>query len=197
MIAAVVLAAGLARRYGSAKLLVPLDGAPLIRRTVERTLASAVSETVVVIAPNDEAIAEALRGLPVRLVENPDHASGMAGSIAAGVRALPPRARAVLIVLGDQPTVPPDVIGRLVTAWRETSQPIVVPMYHGTQGNPVLFDAAVFTELRSLVGERGGREVVERDQRRVATIAVDSPPPPDLDRPEELEVVRRAWKEGL
>lgn len=194
MIAAIVLAAGNARRYGGGKLLVPLAGQPLIRRTAERILASEVDQVIVVHASADLAVRDALRDLPVLPVGAPDPDAGLATSIVTGVSALPEGTRAALIVLGDQPAVRPDVVRRLVDAWRATGKPIAVPVYHGVRGNPVLFDTVLIPELLALTGDRGAHEVIAADASRVTPVAFASPPPADLDRPQDLDAVRREWE---
>ena len=57
----------------------------------------------------------------------------------------------------------------------------MVPRYHDGRGNPVLFSAAVFDELRAVTGDQGGRGVIARDPGRVAEVPVDAPAPPDVD----------------
>ena len=88
MIAGVVLAAGLARRFGSQKLVTPVDGVPLVRRTVEALLGESLGDIVVVLGSEANAVEAALAGLPVRLVANPDFARGMSTSVRAGIGAL-------------------------------------------------------------------------------------------------------------
>jgi molybdenum cofactor cytidylyltransferase len=192
VISAVVLAAGLSRRMGKPKLLLKLGGWPVIRQVVTLVQAAGVDDVVVVVGHEKESIREALSGLPVRFAENPTPEAGLAGSIRAGLGALAPATEAVLIALGDQPSLPPDVIPRLVQTYRETSRPVVAPLYQGAQGNPVLFAASVFAELAALSGDRGARSVVEKDPGRVATVPFDLPMPPDLDTPEEYEALKSA-----
>jgi molybdenum cofactor cytidylyltransferase len=149
-----------------------------------------VDEVVVVLGREAQGIREALSGLPVRFVENPEPEAGQASSIACGVSALGPAASATLIALGDQPALPPEVIPRLLQAFKETGKPIVAPLYRGVQGNPVLFSSAVFPELRALMGDRGARSVVEKDPSRVALVSFDLPMPADLDTFEDYERLR-------
>ncbi len=190
MISGVILAAGLSRRMGRAKLLLDWGGQPVIRRTVERVAAGGVDDLIVVLGHEGKAIREALSGLPVRFVRNPSPEAGQASSIACAVSALEPGVRATLIALGDQPMLPQEVIPRLLETFRQTRKPIVAPMYRGVQGNPVLFAAAVFPELTTLTGDRGARPVVERDPGRVAVVSFELPMPGDLDTPEEYERLR-------
>jgi len=189
VIAAIILAAGLSSRMGRAKLLLDWGGRPVIRRAVEQ-LTGRGMELIVVLGHEGSAIREALDGLPVRFVENPEPEAGQAGSIARGVSALEPGVEAALIGLGDQPALPPDVVPRLLETFRQTGKSVVAPLYRGAQGNPVLFAASVFPELRSLTGDRGARAVVEKDPGRVSLVRFDLPIPADLDTVEEYERLR-------
>ena len=190
MIAAVVLAAGLSRRMGRPKLLLDLGGAPVIRLSVERIIAAGLDEVIVVTPPDAAGIAAALDGLAVRYAVNADPAAGQATSVVAGIRALAPETDAALIALGDQPTLPADVIPALVRARADTGRPIAAPVYRGERGNPVLFAADMFPELCALSGDRGARGVIERDAARVALVPFDVAMPPDLDTPEDYARLR-------
>jgi molybdenum cofactor cytidylyltransferase len=190
-VAAIVLAAGASRRFGAPKLLADLGGKPLVRWAVEHALASHVDETLVVLGREADAVRGALAGLPVRYVENARWADGMSSSLHAGVAALPGGVRAAVFVLGDQPWVAPDVIDRLVHTHRVSGVPIVVPVYAGERGNPVLIDALLFRELRAVTGDEGARALIARDANRVARVDFDFPMPADVDTPADLEMARR------
>ncbi|MBI3457388.1 MAG: nucleotidyltransferase family protein [Candidatus Rokubacteria bacterium] len=190
--AAVVLAAGMSSRMGRQKLLLPMEeGRPLIRLSVERVLAAGLDDVVIVLGREAEAVAAALAGLPVRMVLNPHYAEGQSTSLRAGLDALPPEAEAAVIALGDQPLPDPALIRRLVAAFRANGRPIVVPCYRDGRGNPVLFAASLFDELRAVGGDQGGRAVIARDPARVAEVAVDGPMPPDVDTWTDYEALRR------
>ncbi len=197
MIAAIVLAAGTSTRMGRQKLTLPMaDGRPLVRVAVEQVLAAGVDDTVVVLGGDAEAVALALAPLPVRTVVNPSYAEGQSTSLRAGLDALRPGTDAALVALGDQPLPDPDVIRRLVAAFRTSGRPIAAPVYRDGRGNPVLFAAALFGELRAVTGDRGGREVIARDPGRVVEVPVDTPMPADIDTPEDYEAVRRVRERG-
>ena len=190
MIAGVVLAAGLSRRMGQAKLLLPLGDQAVIRRTVEGVLASGVDTVVVVTGREHRALAETLAGLPVELAVNPHPEAGQGGSIGVGIAALPAGTEAALIVLGDQPFLPAEVIRALIAARARTGKAIVAPRYRDGRGNPVLFARQVFPELLGIAGDQGARSVVERDPARVALVDFDFPMPQDLDTPEDYDRLR-------
>lgn len=197
MTAAVVLAAGAARRYGRQKLLAPLAGRPVVRWVVECALASGVDSVVVVLGREGERVRGALEGLPVRFAPNPDYARGMSTTLRAGIRALPDEALAAVILLGDQPTVAPDAVRALLDAWRRTPFPIVLPSYGGAPGHPVLFDAVLFPELLMVRGDQGGREVVARDPARVLRVELPFSPPPDIDTPADRDALERRLARGV
>jgi molybdenum cofactor cytidylyltransferase len=193
VIAAIVLAAGASTRMGRQKLMLPMpDGRPLVRVAVDQVLAAGLDDTVVVLGGDAEAIAGALRSLPVRTVVNLRYTEGQSTSLRAGLDALRPGTDAAVIALGDQPLPDPAVIRRLVAAFRSGGRPVTVPIYRNGRGNPVLFSAALFDELRAVTGDRGGREVIARDSSRVGEVSIDLPMPPDIDTPEDYEAARRA-----
>jgi len=167
---------------GRQKLLLPVAGGqPLVRLSVGRILAAGLDDLVVVLGPDADAVGAALAGLPVRAILNPHYAAGQSTSLRSGLDALRPETEAAVIALGDQPLPDPGVIGRLVAVFRETGCPIIVPRYRDGRGNPVLFAAPVFGELRAVTGDRGGRAVIARDPARVADVLVDAPMPRDVD----------------
>ena len=166
------------------KLLLPLGGKALVRWAVERLLAD-VDRVIVVTPPDDSALRHALDGLDVEFAVNHRPEEGQGTSIAAGARALPAAAEAVVIALGDQPRLPDGLVATLLETFARERKPIAAPVYRGTQGTPVVFGASVFGELRTLDGDAGARAVVRRDPSRVAVVAVDTPMPPDVDTPED------------
>jgi molybdenum cofactor cytidylyltransferase len=180
-----VLAAGLARRMGGGKLVLVLGGKPLVRWSVE-ALVPHVDDLLVVTGAGGADVRAALGGLAVRFVDNPQPEAGQGSSIAVGAAALSPATEAVIIALGDQPRVPPEVVPALLATWRRTGQPIVAPTYRGVQGTPVLFAAEVFGELAALSGDMGARGVVAARRERVARVAFDREMPPDVDTPEDF-----------
>jgi molybdenum cofactor cytidylyltransferase len=190
MILGVVLAAGLSRRMGQPKLLLTLEGKPVLRHAVERMLAGGVDETVIVVPPEHGDLEAALAGIPVRFAVNPKPEAGQGSSIAVGVSAAPAGAEALLIALGDQPRLPPQVIPGLIAAFRRMGKAITAPRYREGQGNPVLFGPQVISELRALTGDSGARAVIEKDASRVAWVDFDESMPADVDTPEDYDRVR-------
>lgn len=194
MIAGLLLASGASRRFGSNKLLADLAGRPVVRWSAE-ALAGAVDEMVVVVPRDSSVVREALGGLPARFVENPNADEGLASSIRAGIAALPSEVVAVVIALGDQPTLDPQVVRRVVTAWRgaRAETRAVTTAYADGRGHPTLFAAALFPSLSALDGDRGARDLLESLADALAVVEVNGARPADVDTPAALETLARTF----
>ena len=161
-VAGIILAAGGASRYGSLKQLLEWQGQPLVRHAAMTALQAGLSPVVVVTGAGAEQVAQALAGLPVRLIHNPDWQAGQSSSLQAGLRGLPPTCGGALFLLADQPRVPATLIRALVSAHSQSLAPIVAPLVDGQRSNPVLFDRCTFEALGQIRGDQGGRQLFSR-----------------------------------
>lgn len=156
-IAAVVLAAGAATRFGSLKQILPYQGKPLVRRAVETARAAGLSPLIVVLGHAAEAVRSTIQDLPVTIVENSNWESGQASSVAVGIDGLPDDVGGAVFMMADQPLLPVNLLRSLVELHASQLAPVVVPLAGGQRANPVLFDRRLFPELRKLTGDTGGR----------------------------------------
>lgn len=185
MIIGILLAAGGARRFGSQKLVANLDGIPVVRRSFD-SLSPATDGVIVVVGSESDAVTRALDGTAASVVVNSDWALGLSTSLRCGILAVPPSTEAVIVGLGDEPTVDAHVSRELVREWRRNKKWIVAARYNGVQDHPVLFDRAVFNELTSLEGDVGAKRVIGRMPERVAFVDVPASQPIDVDTPADL-----------
>ncbi|WP_171946409.1 nucleotidyltransferase family protein [Hyphomicrobium sp. CS1GBMeth3] len=170
LLAAVLLAGGASRRFGADnKLLVEVDGVPMVQRVAREILAAGVDEIVVVTGAEHEAYLKALADVPVRFVQNLDWDAGIGSSIAVGVRALSEAPQGVFIVPGDLPNLGADMFRRLAAAFAEAGgHRAVLPVTErGEQRNPVLWPRSLFPKLAALSGSKGGKSLLDTlgDQR--------------------------------
>ncbi|HYD30422.1 MAG TPA: molybdopterin-binding/glycosyltransferase family 2 protein [Azospirillaceae bacterium] len=174
-IAAVVLAAGLSSRMGEAnKLLMTVDGVPMVARAVDAALASQARPVVVVTGHDREAVAAVLGARPVTLVHNPDYGRGISASLRAGIAALPQEVDGVLVCLGDMPFVAPPTLNRLIAAYAPAEgRAVCVPTVAGRRGNPVLWDRRFFAAMAGLSGDSGARALLHSHADLVCEVPVD------------------------
>lgn len=170
----VLLAAGGARRYGSAKQLALLDGTSLVRRAAQAALATGARLTVVTGAYAD-GVAAQLSGLPLALAHNSAWQQGMGSSIACGARhvmAASPHSRALIVCLADQPRVDGSDLDRLIAESQRDPRSIVAADHGTTLGPPCLFPKAFYAELAALDGTQGARRLLDSHADRVRRIAM-------------------------
>jgi molybdenum cofactor cytidylyltransferase len=185
-----VLAAGTATRMGTQKLLLPVDGRPMVQWAVDAALGSRAGKTFVVVGYQAAQVASALRDRPLTVVANPDYATGMSSSLRAGVQAAGDW-EAAIVLLGDQPFVTAGLLDQLIDRFLETRAGAVRPAVGGRPVNPVLLSAALFAELLEQEGDVGGREVLERHRDEVRLVQVDDPRlVADVDSIEDYEATR-------
>ncbi len=193
-ISGVVLAAGTARRMNGDKLLLEIDGRPIVREAVEQAVAASLAEIVVVVREgNAPAIRRALEPLPACFVENPHAAEGMGTSVALGAASVSAESAALLLLQADQPFVGADMLRALIDAWREAAPAFVASRFGALTTTPVLFDRALFAELRALYGDRGARAVLARHAGR--TIDFPEWRGADVDTPDDYVRARRSAEE--
>jgi molybdenum cofactor cytidylyltransferase len=192
-VAGLLLAAGQSRRMlGPNKLLAEVGGKALVRRAAEELLASRARPVTVVTGHQREAVEAALTGLPVRFAHNPDYAEGLSTSLRTGIAALPPEADAVLVCLGDMPSVDARLLDTIIDRFDpHAGRLIVLPTLAGKRGNPVLWARRFFPELQTVHGDVGARHLIGTYPDAVAEVPVtDARIFADVDTPEALAEAR-------
>jgi molybdenum cofactor cytidylyltransferase len=186
---AVVLAAGRSSRMGGPnKLLAHFAGRPLIRQTVERALASAADGVSVVTGHQAARIRDALQELDISVVHNADFASGLSGSLKAGIAAVPVDAAGALIMLADMPAVSTGDLDRLIAEFRACGgQAVIRATCQGKRGNPLILPRALFGQVAQLEGDTGARHLVESGSVPVIDVEIGEGAAIDVDTPAALE----------
>lgn len=204
--AAVILAAGTSSRMGEAgnKLLLPLHHRPVLAHVIEATLGSRARPIVLVLGHQAREvrahIQKDLKEGDVEVVENPAYAQGQSTSMKAGLRALLSDARlreldSVIFLLGDQPMITSVMIDTLILLREQSGKRIVLPLYQGQRGNPVLFALDLAPELLQVNGDEGGRGVLKRHPDELATLEMGEEAANfDVDTWEAYQEVLAAWQ---
>ncbi len=193
-VAIVILAAGTSSRLGTPKQLLELGGEPLIRHTVRNAEASSACVIVLVVGSRAEEVAAAAGDGEHRVIVNSAFAAGQSTSMIAGLQALGDDIDAVIMMLGDQPTVQPGLIDRLIERFNATGAPIVRPSYNDGPGNPVLFAKDLFPDLNRVTGDLGARDLIRARKDVVDVLVIDQPMPPDVDSEADYAELKRRWE---
>ncbi len=190
-IGGVLLAAGSSRRMGEVnKLLIEIEGEPLVRRAARAMLDGGIMDLVVVTGHQHDDIVAALDGLAVTVAHNADFAAGQAGSVAVGIAALPATVSGALIALGDMPFIVPELVAEMIRdhgGLGDHETRISFPVHEGRRGNPVLWGRGFFDTLGKLSGDMGGRQLLRENPAAVNSISWhDDSIHRDIDTPQDL-----------
>jgi molybdenum cofactor cytidylyltransferase len=185
-IPAIVLAAGKSLRFGSSKQLAPLGRSTVLEKTVDNYLASDASEVVVVLGHMSRELSRFLGDRPIKRIVNPKYAQGMSTSLIAGLRSINSDSDAIILALADQPFVDTPTINQLIKAFGTGRKGIIVPVYRGRRGNPVILSKKYFNELLDTEGDIGGRQILVLHPEDVKEVKVTCKGVlQDIDTPEQ------------
>jgi molybdenum cofactor cytidylyltransferase len=188
MICAVVLAAGLSSRMGVQKLLLPFDGKTVIGHIVDQILVSSIDKVYAVVGHEPERISAELSGRAVSIVNNPDYKSGMLSSVRSGLQNLPEKCQAVMVVLGDQPSITAELIDQMLKSFTTTEKNILVPLYEGKRGHPLLFSSLYRDEILTHYDDVGLRGLMHNHPEQVFELTVSTASVLcDMDYPEDYQ----------
>ena len=194
MVNGIILASGFSRRFGADKLMASLSEKHVLEYTIETTLKSEL-ETVNVVyrTPDVGVLIDQFKG--VNSVLNKNAVKGQSEAIKVGLSKID-NGGAFLFLVGDQPFISVETINKLIRVFEEKKPDIVVSLYKGKKGNPVLFANHLKKELNLLTGDQGGRQLIRSEQWKIAYIEIDDENEGlDIDRPEDLETMRQLMKD--
>ena len=189
-ISALLLAAGKSERMGEVKQLLSLGEKRMIEAALDNLLNARLDEIIVVLGFAADEIRPLVEGKErVKVVINPRFAAGMSTSIHQGLKEISARATGILIALADQPFIPPEVINKLIEGFQRGAQGIVLPVYEGKRGHPVILDRKKYArEILELQRDVGGKEIVSKHPQDVLEVPVASRGVlMDIDAPEDYQ----------
>lgn len=197
MVSAIILAAGESKRMaGKNKLLLPFGQKTLIEHIVDTVLCSYVGEAIVVLGFEADRVREVLQDRKVKFVQNDNYQEGMTTSIHAGVRVASSDVNGIMICLSDLPLIESGELNHLIQAFEkalgENNRPIVVPVFDGQRGNPVIFSVHYKGDILAHKGLMGCKGVVKQNPDQVLEVEMNTDHVlTDIDTMEDYEKIRK------
>ena len=185
-VAGVILAAGASRRMGRNKMLLELEGEPLVRRAARRALAAGLAPVVIVLGHEADRARAALADLPLAFALNPAFTGPTSASLHRGLDQLGLDVDAAVVTLGDMVLVTADMLAELVTTTRASTAPLVVSRYGDVTAPPLLFRRSLFGELLAWTGEGCGKAVVQAHRHDAVYVERSPELLADVDTPEDF-----------
>lgn len=187
-ICAIILAAGKSERMGTNKLLLPIHGRPMINNVIARVMESGVDHICMVLGAFMDDMLKAIESFPVKHCYNADYEQGMFTSIQCGFRQVPLTADAVVLFLGDQPLIPGEVTRQLIGEYTRSGKGILIPVFNGKRGHPVLIDRKYAQVIDTLVPEKGLHTLFDKYPEDIMEVEVTAPGVlKDIDTRQEYE----------
>ena len=172
---AIILAAGESRRMKTPKMLLPFHGMTIIEKVIENVRNSKAVNTVVVLGAERDRILKVIGHFPVIHCYNDNYTQGMLSSVICGFRSLPEDFDAAMVILGDQPGIGPEIINETINAYLTSGKGIVMPVYKGSHGHPLLIDKKFRNEIEKLDPDEGLRSLYRKFTDDVFEVLSDNP----------------------
>ena len=187
-ISGLILGAGASQRFGEPKQLLPFADTTLLGWVFNQTQrATRLDETIVVLGRSADEIRERVNFGDAKVVENLVFAEGCASSYRAGIAELDSQSDAIMIILGDQPGITPEIINSLAEEWRGDEAPIALCSYRGRKGHPMIFAQSMFDQLKDLHGDKAAWKLVDANSTAVQEVHLDLPSPDNINTVEDFE----------
>lgn len=171
MINAVIMASGFSKRMGENKLLLPYRGKTLIENTLDKVIECGFYDIVLV--AQDEKVLKTGNSRGVKVINNERAELGQSQSIKLGIMNSR-EADGYAFFTGDQPLINIETIKYLMESFYKSKNSIIVPRYNEKRGTPVIFPREFKSELLSLEGDMGGKQIISEHMDVVNFIEVSS-----------------------
>jgi CTP:molybdopterin cytidylyltransferase MocA len=167
MINAIILAAGESQRMGKPKPLLKFEDKTFLEQIISVLKLSDADRITVVLGAEAETIKKSIDLSGTNIVINKDYQKGQLSSLIAAIEDTPEQTKAMLICLVDSPFITKEVVNQIISKFRETNNPIIVPVFNKERGHPTLFSRALFDELANAPQAQGARHVIYSNEEKI------------------------------
>jgi molybdenum cofactor cytidylyltransferase len=182
-----VLAAGGSNRLGTPKQLLPYEDRTLLDAVLDTARACGFDQLICVIGGSAEEVRVRVDLSDTTVVENRHFGEGCSSSIAAALGAVDSRADVLVLMLGDQPGVRAETVGKLLAGRGDAA--LAACWYADGRGHPLAFARSTFAELGTLHGDKGVWKLLDRHAGEIVDVPIEGAAPRDVDTWEDYDAV--------
>ena len=172
-IGAIILAAGESKRMGFPKMLIPFHGTTMIENVIANVSASSVESTLIILGTEKDRLIEVIKKTTATYCYNDNYKEGMLSSVKCGFQNLSLDIKDVLVFQGDKPYITSDVINRVIEAYKSSGKGIVMPVYNGKRGHPLMIDRKYWNYIEKLEMSEGLRALAYKFSEDVLEVETD------------------------
>ncbi len=173
MINAIILAAGESKRMTKPKPLLTFGDHTFLEQIISVLKLSNVNRITVVLGAQAETVKKSIELSETNIVINKDYSKGQLSSLIVAIEYTPKETEAILVCLVDMPFITKEVVDEIISKFKQTNSPIIVPVYNKKRGHPVLFSKSLFNELTNAPQEQGARYVLYSNEEKI--LELDTP----------------------
>ena len=170
MINAIILAAGRSRRMGKLKPLLRFKDKTFLEHIISLLRLSDVDRITVVLGAEAAKIKKTINLSGTNVIVNKDYQKGQLSSLIAAIEQTPKETDAILLCLVDNPFITKEVVNKIISKFKKTNNPIIVPVFNKKRGHPTLFSRSLFNELLNAPEEQGARYVLYSNEEKVLEV---------------------------
>ncbi len=167
MINAIILAAGQSKRMGKPKPLLRFNDKTFLDQIISVLRLSDADRITVVLGPEPETITKSVDLSGTNVVINKDYQKGQLSSLIVAIKDAPDETEVILVCLVDNPFITREVVNEIISKFKETNKPIIVPVFNKERGHPTLFSKSLFNELLNAPEEQGARYVLYSNEEKI------------------------------
>jgi len=168
----IILASGFSRRMEDEKLLLDVGGLPMVERVIRAAQSPLIGEAILIY--RDDAVKAIGERYRLKTLYNPHAEEGQSAAVKLGISSADPAADGFMFFVGDQPCLTQSTVNELIRIFAGKNSSVVVPLYNGRRGNPVIFPSLLKETLLGLEGDCGGRTVLEGMKDTIVLVPIDA-----------------------
>jgi len=199
MLSAIILAAGESKRFGSLKQIFKFENKTFLEKILENLLETPfIFEIIVALGFEFQKIIEntKVNSEKIKFIVNYNYQDGQISTLKEALKNCSDFSNGYLVTLVDHPFIKKETYRYLIEEFIEYNfQKIIIPIYEGRRGHPVIFPKLLKNELLNAPLNEGARYVIKKFENIVKLVkTLDKFILADIDRIEDLEKIIYNWR---